>query len=209
MTQSTGAEVRIRSIAALRALHDQPSDLVRRKTIDRLDAHCLSFVARSPFLLLATADGAGRADVSPRGDPPGFVKALDDKTLLIPDRPGNNLLDSLSNILANPEVGLVFLIPGFDETLRVNGTAELSVDPADLAPLAVEGKTPKIAIRVAVREAFLHCAKSFRRARLWDPDARVERGTLPTLGRMVMDMAKMNFDPAVDARVAKSIEKLY
>lgn len=200
---------RIRSLEALRALHDAPSDIVRRKTIDRLDAHCRSFIARSPFLLLGTARRDGRADVSPRGDPPGFVKVLDDTTLLIPDRPGNNLLDSLANIVENPEVGLLFLVPGFDETLRVNGAAEISIDPQDLARLEVEGKRPKLALRVAVREAFLHCAKSFRRARLWDPAARVERGALPSLGRMVMEMARMNYEPALDARVEKAMEKLY
>lgn len=193
----------------LRALHAPPSDLVKKKSIDRLDKHCRDFIALSPFLVLGTANAEGKADVSPRGDPPGFVKVLDDRTLLIPDRPGNNLLDSLSNIVANPEVGLLFVIPGFDETLRVNGRAEVVRDPALLAPLAVEGKTPKVAIRVAVREAYLHCAKSFRRARLWDPAARVPRETLPSLGKMVMDMTAMNYDPAIDGRVEDSMKKLY
>jgi PPOX class probable FMN-dependent enzyme len=193
----------------LRALHAPPSAIVRRKCVDRLDKHCRDFIALSPFLVLGTANAKGEADVSPRGDPPGFVKVLDDKTLLIPDRPGNNLLDSLSNILANPEVGLLFLIPGFDETLRVNGRAEAVRDPALLAPLAVEGKPPKVAILVHVREAYLHCAKSFRRARLWDPAARVPRETLPTLGKMVMDMAALNYDAAIDSGVEDSMKKLY
>ncbi len=203
----------VESEDALRALHAPPSDLVKRKCVDRLDRHCRDFIALSPFLVLGTANAEGRADVSPRGDPPGFVKALDDKTLLIPDRPGNNLLDSLSNIVANPEVGLLFLIPGFDETLRVNGTAELVRDPALLAPLAVEGKAVKVAIRVRVREVYLHCARSFRRARLWDPAARVPRARLPSLATMVMDMAAMNLDDAaaraVDQRVEESMGKLY
>lgn len=193
----------------LRALHAPPSDLVKRKCVDRLDRHCRDFIALSPFLVLGTANAAGKADVSPRGDPPGFVKVLDERTLLIPDRPGNNLLDSLSNIVANPEVGLLFVIPGFDDTLRVNGRAEVVRDPALLAPLAVEGKAPKVAIRVAVREVYLHCAKSFRRARLWDPAARVPRDTLPSLGKMVMDMTAMNYDPAIDGRVEESMKKLY
>jgi PPOX class probable FMN-dependent enzyme len=197
----------------LRALHAPPSDLVQKKCVDRLDKHCRAFIALSPFLVLGTANADGRADVSPRGDPPGFVKVLDDKTLLIPDRPGNNLLDSLSNIVANPEVGLLFVIPGFDETLRVNGRAEIVRDPALLAPLAVEGKAVKVAIRVSVREVYLHCAKSFRRARLWDPAARVPRETLPSLAKMVMDMAAMRFDEAtaraVDDRVEESMKKLY
>ncbi len=193
----------------LRALHAPPSDLVKRKCVDRLDKHCRDFIALSPFLILGTADANGHADVSPRGDPPGFVKVLDEKTLLIPDRPGNNLLDSLSNIVANPEVGLLFVIPGFDETLRVNGRAEVVRDPALLAPLAVDGKAAKVGIRVTVREVYLHCAKSFRRARLWDPAARVPRNTLPTLAKMAMDMAAMNYDPAIDSRVEDSMKKLY
>ena len=193
----------------LRALHAPPSDLVKRKCVDRLDRHCRDFIALSPFLVLGTADAEGHADVSPRGDPPGFVKVLDDTTLLIPERPGNNLLDSLSNIVANPEVGLLFLIPGFDETLRVNGTAALVSEPAALAPLAVDGKAPKVAIRVSVREVYLHCARSFRRAKLWDPAARVPRETLPTLARMVMDMSAINYDAAIDRRVEEAMDKLY
>lgn len=204
---------RIGSEQQLRALHAPPSDLVKRKCVDRLDKHARDFVALSPFLVLGTANAKGEADVSPRGDPPGFVKVLDDRTLLIPDRPGNNLLDSLSNILANPEVGLLFVIPGFDETLRVNGRAAVVREPALLAPLAVDGKAPKVAIRVDVREVYLHCAKSFRRARLWDPAARVPRGTLPSLGKMVMDMTAMNYDDAtaraIDGRVEESMKKLY
>src|SRR5687767_9605612 len=199
----------IRSEDELRALHAPTSDLVKKKCVDRLDKHCRDFIALSPFLVLGTADAEGHADISPRGDPPGFVKVLDDKTLLIPDRPGNNLLDSLSNVVANPEVGLLFLIPGFDETLRVNGSAELVRDPALLAPLAVEGKAVKVAIRVTVREVYLHCARSFRRARLWDPAARVPRKTLPSLATMVMDMAAMKYEPAIDDRVEESMKKLY
>ena len=199
----------IDSEEALRQLHTPPSELVKKKCVDRLDRHCRDFIALSPFLILGTADAAGHADVSPRGDPPGFVKVLDDKTLLIPDRPGNNLLDSLSNIVANPQVGLLFLIPGFEETLRVNGSAEVVRDPALLAPLAVEGKAVKVAIRVAVREVYLHCARSFRRARLWDPAARVPRDRLPSLAKMVLDMSAQTYDPAIDARVEESMKKLY
>ena len=207
--RESDGETCIASEQALRALHAPPSELVKKKCVDRLDTHCRDFIALSPFLVLGTANAAGQADVSPRGDPPGFVKVLDDKTLLIPDRPGNNLLDSLSNIVANPEVGLLFVIPGFDETLRVNGRAEVVRDPALLAPLAIDGKPVKVGIRVSVREVYLHCAKSFRRARLWDPAARVPRQTLPTLAKMVMDMAAMNYDPAIDGRVEDSMKKLY
>lgn len=202
-------DTRIGSEDELRRLHTPPSELVKKKCVDRLDKHCRDFIALSPFLVLGTADAEGHADVSPRGDPPGFVKVLDDRTLLIPDRPGNNLLDSLSNIVAHPEVGLLFLIPGFDETLRINGTAQLVRDPALLSLLAVEGKPVKVAIRVAVREVYLHCARSFRRARLWDPAARVPRETLPTLAKMVLDMSAQKYDAAIDARVEESMKKLY
>lgn len=199
----------IQSEADLRALHAAPSPLVKKKCVDRLDKNCRAFIGLSPFLVIGTAGADGRGDVSPRGDPPGFVKVIDDKTLLIPDRPGNNLLDSLSNIIANPEVGLIFFIPGFDETLRVNGRAEVVRDPALLAPLAIDGKTPKTGIRVAVHEVYLHCARSFRRARLWDPAARVPRETLPTLATMVMEMTSMQYDAAIDKRVQESMDKLY
>jgi hypothetical protein len=201
----------IRSEAELRALHAEPSDVVKRKCADRLDAHCRRFIALSPFLALGTASAAGRADVSPRGDAPGFVRVLDDRTLLIPDRAGNNLHDSNANILANAEVGLLFLIPGIDETLRVNGTATLTRDPALLAPLAAEGKAPKLAMRVAVREVFLHCARAFRRARLWDPAARVERTALPPIGTMIKAMAAMDaLDPAAfEQRYDTAMKTLY
>ena len=142
--------------AALRALFGETHTLARLKCLDALDTHARAFVARSPFVCLSTQDAEGRADVSPRGDPPGFVAVLDERTLAIPDRPGNNRLDSLSNILANPSVGLLFLVPGFEETLRVNGRARLSRDPALLEPLAVAGRAPTLAILVAVDEVFLH-----------------------------------------------------
>jgi uncharacterized protein len=193
----------IRTEAELRALHAEPSDVVKRKCADRLDANCRRFIALAPFLALGTASAAGRADVSPRGDAPGFVRVLDDRTLLIPDRAGNNLHDSNRNILANPEVGLLFMIPGIDETLRVNGTATLTRDPALLAGLAAEGKAPKLALRVAVREVFLHCARAFRRARLWDPAARVERAALPPIGTMIKAMA------SIDGLDAAAFEQRY
>ena len=199
----------IRSEAELRGMHAEPSALVKKKCVNRLDDNCRAFIGLSPFLVIGTSGADGRGDVSPRGDPPGFVKVLDDTTLLIPDRPGNNLLDSLSNIVANPAVALIFFIPGFDETLRVNGRAEVVRDPVLLVPLAVDGKTPKVGIRVAVQEAYLHCARSFRRARLWDPAARVPRTALPSLATMVMAMSSMQYDAAIDTRVQESMDRLY
>ncbi len=199
----------VRSEDALRALHDPPSALARGKSVRRLEAHCRAFIALSPMLMMATADATGHADVSPRGDPPGFVKVLDDTTLLVPDRKGNNLLESLSNIVANPQIGLLFMIPGFDETLRVNGTAALTGDPALLALLAIDGTPPKLAIRVTVREAYLHCARAFRRARLWEPEARVARAALPSLARMVLEMTEKPYDEALDRRVDEGMKSLY
>jgi PPOX class probable FMN-dependent enzyme len=173
--------------AALRQKYGEVHPLARDKVLTRLDRHARAFIALSPFLVLGTADRDGNQDTSPRGDPPGFVQVQDDRTLLIPDRPGNRRVDSLANIAAHPKVGLLFLVPGFDETLRVNGTARLSDDPAVLARLAVQGRPALLAIVVTVGEVFFHCSKAFIRSRLWDPAARVERSRLPTLGRIIAD----------------------
>ena len=171
---------------ALRRIYGTPSGRSVAKELDRLDPHCLGFIALSPFVLIATADAQGRADVSPRGDLPGFVTASAHE-LLIPDRPGNNRLDSLGNILATGQVGLLFLIPGVDETLRVNGRAEIRDDAELTGRFVVGGKAPRTVLRVEVREAYLHCAKAFMRSRLWDVEAQVERGALPTMGEMLRD----------------------
>ena len=171
----------------LRSLFPATHALALDKCKDRLDRHATDFLARSPFLCIGTQSPDGSADVSPRGDPCGFVKVLDDRTLLIPDRPGNNRLDTQTNILANPAVGLLFMIPGFDETMRVNGTARITRDPALLALLAVKDRTPVVAIVVSVQEVFLHCAKAFRRSRLWDPDQRQDRAAMPSLLNIILD----------------------
>ena len=150
------------------------------------------------------------ADVSPRGDPCGFVHVIDNKTLAIPDRPGNNRLDTLENILANPSVGLLFLVPGFDDTLRVNGQARLSSDPHLLAAMAVNGRMPKLAIVVEVAEVFLHCAKAFRRSGLWDPEARQDRREMPSLVKMILDQTTgAPSDPAEQARLDDGLEQEY
>jgi len=171
----------------LRALYPQPSDLVQRKDLKRLDRHCRNFIAHSPFMILATSGADGSVDASPRGDAPGFVQVLDDHTLLIPDRRGNNRLDSLANIIANAQVGLLFLVPGIGETLRVNGRASVVTDAAVLAGMAVGGKVPTAAVRVEVEEAFLHCAKAIIRSKLWQDDYRAGRDEIPSLGRMIAD----------------------
>jgi uncharacterized protein len=171
----------------LRSIFSPTHAIALKKCQDHLDKHARFFLSRSPFMCIGTQSSNGLADVSPRGDPRGFVKILDDKTLLIPDRPGNNRLDTQSNILANPSVGLLFMIPGFDETLRVNGKAQISRDPELLTQLAVEGKSPKTVIIVEVAEVYLHCAKAFRRAKLWDPSQHQNRSEMPSLLNIILD----------------------
>jgi uncharacterized protein len=180
-------EFAITSEEALRGRYPATHDLAALKCLASLDSHAQEFIRRSPFLCIGTQNREGKADVSPRGDPVGFVRILDAVTLAIPDRPGNNRFDTLSNILANPNVGLLFMVPGFDDTLRVNGTASLSTDPAILEGMAVNNRAPTLAIVVKVAEVFLHCAKAFRRSGLWDPAARQNRSEMPTLLKMILD----------------------
>lgn len=182
-----GPEYAVRDEVALRSLYPAITSLAIQKCQDSLDRHAQAFIRRSPFLCLGTQDLDGRADVSPRGDPPGFVKILDPRTLAIPDRPGNNRLDSLVNILANPTVGLLFIIPGFDDTLRVNGQASLVTEPGILKGMSVNDRAPRLAIVVRVSEVFLHCAKAFRRSRLWDPDHFQDRSEMPSLSKIILD----------------------
>lgn len=185
--------------AALRSLFPATHALATLKVQRALDDHARAFIARSPFLCIGTQDMAGNADVSPRGDPTGFVQILDSRTLAIPDRPGNNRLDSLSNIIANPRVGLLFIIPGYDDTLRVNGTARLVTDPALLETMRVNDRTPRLAIVVSVDEVFLHCAKAFRRSHLWDPAHFQDRREMPSLSKIILDQT--NGAPDDDARM--------
>ncbi|HWV22105.1 MAG TPA: pyridoxamine 5'-phosphate oxidase family protein [Devosia sp.] len=177
----------VRDEEALRRLYPATHDLAIQKFQGALGRHAQEFIRRSPFLCIGTQDMNGRADVSPRGDPPGFVRILDPKTLAIPDRPGNNRLDSLSNIIANPIVGLLFVIPGFDDTLRVNGRARLTTDPELLGTMAVNDRVPTLAIVVEVQEVFMHCAKAFRRSRLWDPAFQQDRKKMPSLIKIILD----------------------
>ena len=159
----------ITTLEEVRQLYRHPHDLVRRKKIGRLDDGCRAVIAQAPLVLVGTSGPDGGCEVSPRGGPPGFVQVLDEQRLAIPDLSGNNLLDSISNVVANPHVGLLFVLPGRDETLRVNGRAWLTTDDAVLAGFTAELKRPKAAIGVEVVDAFVHCAKSFRRGHVWDP----------------------------------------
>jgi PPOX class probable FMN-dependent enzyme len=170
----------------LRDCYPQPLERSLRKSLKTLDAHMRHFISLSPFLCLGTS-GSGGGDVTPRGDSPGFVHVLDEQTLLIPDWPGNNRLDSLTNVVANPNVGLLFFVPGVNETLRINGAAEITMEPALLERWTVNGKHPRSAMRVTVREAYLHCAKALMRSKLWEADYRIERKELPTYAQMLKD----------------------
>jgi PPOX class probable FMN-dependent enzyme len=171
----------------LRAHYGEPKDLARKKTLHRLDRHCRAFIAQSPFLVIGSADDQGTADVSPRGDYPGFVQVPDDRTLVIPDRPGNKRVDTLANLLAQPKVGLLFLIPGMNETLRVNGTARITTDPAVLEPLSFQGKLPLSALVVRVEE--------------------VDRSLFPPLGRMIADQIDGQDADEAELLVQESIDK--
>ena len=200
----------IQDEAALRALYPPTHTLAAVKSLGILDPHARDFIRRSPFLTIGTQNREGRADVSPRGDPAGFVRVLDDKTLAIPDRPGNNRLDTLSNIVANPNMGLLFMVPGFDDTLRVNGMARLSTDPKLLQAMAVNDRVPTLAIVVSVSEVFLHCAKAFRRSRLWDPEARQDRKEMPSLMQMILDQTTgAPQDPTEMQKIDEGLEADY
>jgi uncharacterized protein len=181
------------------------------KTLSKLDRHCIDFIARAPFVLISTADGTGRMDISPKGDAPGFVTVLDEHTLLIPDRPGNQRFDTLCNLFQNPKIGLIFLIPGKRETLRVSGTAQVIRDPELLAGLAAQGKVPALAIAVTVEEAFMHCAKCMIRSKLWQPEAWPSLDGLPTLAEAMKDAAAIPFPvEAIEGLIASDeAERLY
>lgn len=169
--------------------------LAVRKIFNRLDGHCRRFISLSPFLVLASVDAAGKVDASPRGDAPGFVGVPDDATLVVPDRPGNNRVDSFGNVLETGRVGLLFLVAGLNDTLRVNGRARLVTTPALLEAHAVDGRLPKAVLVVSVEEAFFHCGKAMIRSQLWDPARILPRGSFPGTGRIISEQLKEG-DPA-------------
>lgn len=203
------SQEQIGSQADLRAHYGEPVPRTVQRQLSRLDDHCRHFISLSPFLVLASW-GPGGADASPKGDPPGFVKVIDETTLLLPDRRGNNRVDSMQNILENPDVGIIFFVPGVEESLRVNGRARITTDRSLLGPLAVKGKAPQSGLLIEVREAFFHCGKSILRSRLWDPSIQIERGAFPTLGQIVADQVpgrKVEEEDRVTERVYR--EELY
>ncbi len=203
-------EFMVQDVVALRRLYEPVHALAVTKQRSTLGPHAEAFIRRSPFLCIGTQGAEGRADVSPRGDAPGFVQILDAGTLAIPDRPGNNRLDTLENIMANPVVGLLFMIPGYDETLRVNGRARLSTQPDLLDTMAVDGRRPRLAIVVEIDEVFLHCAKAFRRSHLWDPAHRQDRAEMPSLVKMILDdTTGAPSDQAVMSKMDDDLETAY
>lgn len=191
---------------AARALvegYGKVSPVAAKKDIGRIDAHMKRFIEAAPFCCVSTADEEGRQDVTPRGDPPGSFKVLDEKTIAFADRPGNNRLDTLRNLLVNPNIGFLFMIPGMNETTRVNGVARLSTDPELLASMAVQGKPPRSAIVVEVRQAFMHCPKAFMRSKLWDQTAQIDRKAFPSLICMIGDQVGLD-QPTRDAAEERS-----
>jgi len=190
----------VQDLAALRQLYATPQPRAVKKQISCLDEHCRRFIGVSPFVVLSTCDREYRADASPRGGEPGFVKVNRAGEVLIPDAPGNNRLDSLENMVSTGTVGLLFLIPGFDETLRVNGTAVLSLSQVDIEACATQRRVPKLVVRVVVQAAYLHCAKAFMRSKLWESDSRVDRSMLPSAGQMISDQT--GIEAAAETREA-------
>ena len=183
------------NIEQLLALHKAPSDRAAAKEISQLETHSMRFIELSPFLVLSSANAKGHADASPRGGPPGFVKVASPTQLLIPDAPGNNRLDSLRNILETGQVGLLFLLPGVEETLRVNGRAVLRTDADLLARCDDERWTPKLVLQVEIESLFMHCAKALLRSKLWTNEARIERDEFPSMGEILKAHLKLDGEP--------------
>src|SRR5881398_861022 len=175
-------------------LGGEPTELVRKKIADRLNPLTRQFVERSPFVVVATGSRDGGLDVSPRGDPAGFVRILDERTLLLPDRPGNKLADTMTNLLSDDRIALLFLIPGVNDTFRVNGRGTIVDDPELLAASEVEGKVPKLGILVSIEEAYTQCPKALLRSELWNPERHIDRSELPKAGELLRAVA----DPELD-----------
>jgi uncharacterized protein len=180
--------------AELRAIIGSPAELIQAKIAARLNDLTRQFIERSPFVCVATASPDGGLDVSPRGDPPGFVRILDERTLLLPDRPGNKLADTLTNLLTDPRIGLLFLIPGIGDTFRVNGRAVITDDPDLLEPSTVDGKPPRLGILVSIEAAYTQCPKALIRSELWNPARHIERSELPSSGKILQSLTDPEFD---------------
>ena len=200
----------VENYSELRTVYKPPAPRATQKVLDHFDVHARNFISLSPLCILSSANASGQADASPRGDPPGFVQVLDDKTLLLPDRPGNNQVDSLRNIVQNPGVGLLFFVPGMNETLRVKGKAEIVTDAELLEPMKERRRAPLSGLRVTVEEAFLHCGRALIRARIWDPEIQIDRSAYPTYGQVLADqIAGANAKEIDDSEDEANRERLY
>jgi PPOX class probable FMN-dependent enzyme len=200
----------LKSPAEIRAHYGKVNELAAKKQLAALDGHARRFIALSPFVVVASSDALGRADATPRGDAPGFVRVLDTHTLLLPDRRGNNRVDTFLNVAENPHVGLLFMVPGIRETLRVNGTARITTEPALLEPLAVNGKTPAAGLLVEAEEVYFHCGKALIRSDLWNPEKQVARDAFPSLGKVIADQIAGVDAEKADATIAEAYrERLY
>ena len=196
MTLNTSEIHVIKDEQELRDVIGSPTEQVLAKISDRLNDLTRQFIERSPFMCVATADPAGGLDVSPRGDPAGFVRILDERTLLIPDRPGNRIADTLANLLADPRIALLFVIPGIGDSFRVNGRAVITDDAELLAPSTLEGKSPKLGLLVTIEEAYTQCSKAFIRSDIWNPEKHIERSELPSSGAILRSLSTPEFDAA-------------
>lgn len=191
----------------LRAIYGEPSAAAARKQLDALEPHTRRFLSKSPFVLIGSQDRAGHADVTPKGDRPGFVEVLDDTTIAIPDRPGNARIDTWLNVIENPSVGLLFLIPGMNETLRINGTARLTTDIGLCERLGMNGRPARAVLVVSITEVFMHCAKAFIRSSLWQSDSWPDRKDMPTLGEIMRDqLASVETAEEIDQRLDRNYQ---
>lgn len=194
---------RIKTTEELRQYYDMPNEMVTKIKFDFLDDYCVKFISIAPLVCIGSEMAEG-LDVSPRGGAPGFVHVMDRRHVAIPDWPGNNKVETMTNLVTSGRCGLLFLVPGMDLFLRINGTAIVTRDPELLAAMPEQGKIPKSAIRVTVREAYFHCGKALKRSKVWEPDSWPERKALPTVGKMILDQAKL-----ADSTTAEEIEGMY
>lgn len=199
----------IKDAASLRQIYKAPADTALKKDIGRIDVHVRRFLAHSPFAVIATSNAQGVQDASPKGGPAGFIVVQDERTVLIPDWPGNNRLDSLENLLVNPRIGILSFLPGMNEMLRMNGRAVITADPALRGRLQTDGKLPISVIVVTVEEVYLHCARALQRAALWDASKQIDRTSFPTLGAMLADQIAGYDGPGADQRLAAREGDLY
>ncbi len=198
-------ENEIQDQEVLHEYYGEPNERAAKKQIGKLEKHSRHFISLSPFFVLSTSNSEG-TDASPRGDAPGFVAVVDDRTLLVPDRMGNNRVDSMRNIMGNPNVGMLFLVPGMNETLRINGKARVTTDEKLLKPMSVNGKIPKSALIIEIEEVFMHCAKALMRSHLWDPERHIDRSSFPTLGQVFKDQIGSDKDAE---EIEKSVQEGY